>query len=157
MRKRMALAVALVTLVAAASLSLLIARQQNPVAGDGTGPAAAAPADGDTTGATDPVAAAPAERDESPQAAAMQERGRAVYDAANCARCHSIAGQGNPRNPLDGVAARRTAAELEAWTFGGGAVADSLAPAVLRTKQQYRDLPAADVTALVAYLGTLRE
>ena len=35
-----------------------------------------------------------------------------------CARCHSIAGKGNPRRPLDGVGARRNAAELRDWNIG---------------------------------------
>jgi mono/diheme cytochrome c family protein len=155
----MALAVALVTLVAAASLSLLIARQQNPPATNETlasvpDPAAAARVDRDAEAAPGAVAAAPADRDVEGEAA-VQQRGRAVYNSSNCARCHSIAGEGNPRNPLDGVGARRTAAELEAWTLGSGAVADSLAPAVLRAKQQYRELSAEDVTALVRYLASL--
>ena len=31
------------------------------------------------------------------------EAGRKIYQQQGCGLCHSIAGQGNPRNPLDGV------------------------------------------------------
>ena len=39
--------------------------------------------------------------------------GRRVYQQQTCARYHSIAGEGNPRNSLDGVGARRTRASCE--------------------------------------------
>jgi mono/diheme cytochrome c family protein len=83
-------------------------------------------------------------------------RGRAVYAQQRCASCHEIAGAGNPRYPLDGVANRRSASELMAWTVAPSALEDSLPPSAFRRKQQYAGLPAADLNALVAYLSTLR-
>jgi mono/diheme cytochrome c family protein len=82
-------------------------------------------------------------------------RGRGVYAEQGCSSCHSIAGSGNPRNPLDGVGARRTRAELFEWVTGTGAVADQLSPAVVRRKERYRDLSPNDLNAVVAYLASL--
>ncbi|MBB5014257.1 c-type cytochrome [Rehaibacterium terrae] len=82
-------------------------------------------------------------------------RGRAVYDAQGCARCHSIAGQGSPRSPLDGVGARIPRELLGDWVVGSEAVADELAPRVLAAKRPYAKMPAEDLAALVAYLASL--
>ena len=83
------------------------------------------------------------------------ERGRAVYDAQKCATCHSIAGEGNPRNPLDGVASRWDASELRDWITGTGVAAEVLSAAVVSRKQRYQSIPAAELNGLVAYLSGL--
>jgi mono/diheme cytochrome c family protein len=82
-------------------------------------------------------------------------RGREVYAGQGCASCHAIAGSGNPRNPLDGVGARRSRAELLEWITGTGAAADQLSPAVVRRKERYRELSPRDSNALIAYLAGL--
>jgi mono/diheme cytochrome c family protein len=82
-------------------------------------------------------------------------RGRDVYRAQGCASCHAIAGEGNPRNPLDGVGAHRSAVELREWITGTGSATEQLAPAVVRRKRRYQEMPEADLDALVAYLATL--
>ena len=95
----------------------------------------------------------------TPAAAAVRSsdavRGREVYNAQGCSSCHAIAGVGNPRNPLDDVGARRTAAELRAWITGTGSASEQLAPAVVRRKQRYLELPEAELQALVDYLASL--
>ena len=35
------------------------------------------------------------------------EAGRNIYNQQGCARCHSIGGKGNPRNPLDNIGNNR--------------------------------------------------
>ena len=82
-------------------------------------------------------------------------RGREVYAEQGCASCHAIAGAGNPRNPLDGVGARRARAELLEWITGTGSAADQLSPAVVRRKERYRNLSQDDMNALMAYLANL--
>ncbi len=82
--------------------------------------------------------------------------GRQVYQQHNCVRCHSIAGQGNPRNPLDGVASRYDVAELREWIIGGETLQDELPAYALRVKQSYREMPADDLDALLAYMQSLR-
>lgn len=83
-------------------------------------------------------------------------RGKSVYAAQKCSSCHSIAGDGNPRYPLDAVGSHLNREDLVAWTTGTGAVADILPPGIVRRKQRYRSLPQDDLDALVSYLSTLK-
>jgi len=92
-----------------------------------------------------------AEPPRSVEAQAAQ-RGRLIYVESGCPTCHSVAGVGNPRNPLDGVSARLDEDRIRAWIVGAGALADSLPPSAARRKRGYRALPGEDLEALVAYL-----
>jgi len=83
--------------------------------------------------------------------------GRSVFDEQRCARCHSIAGQGNPRSPLDGVGSRLSREEIRQWIVADDAIKDDLSPRALSAKQTYAALPAAQLDALVDYLQGLRE
>jgi mono/diheme cytochrome c family protein len=83
--------------------------------------------------------------------------GRRVYDANGCAACHAVAGQGNPRSPLDGIGSRLGSEEIRQWIVGDEAVQDDLSPRALKAKREYAALPAADLDALVAYLQALVE
>lgn len=77
------------------------------------------------------------------------ERGQQVYAAQKCMMCHSIAGKGNPKTPLDDVGGRMSADDLKKYITAPKSVkADSKMKA-------YPSLPAADLDALVAYLKTL--
>jgi len=169
MRERIARAICLLSLGVVATLSYLFARQHNPIE----------PAAGPTTPASAVVSAAPATspgpgpRDAtgtattSDSAATITEplaqpsadtitRGRAVYARNGCATCHSIAGEGNPRYPLDGTGDRWEPEDLRDWIIGSGIAADLLNDAMRRRKQRYANLPEADLSALVDYLATLK-
>jgi mono/diheme cytochrome c family protein len=98
-----------------------------------------------------PVASVPAAPDAS-GGAALIDRGRQLFDDHGCMRCHSIAGQGSPRSPLDGVGGRMDGEETLHWIIGDDAVRDELAPRVLSAKQPYQALPKDELDALVAYL-----
>ena len=89
-------------------------------------------------------------------ASARVEPGRVVFDAQGCARCHAVAGKGNPRSPLDGVGARRDAAALRDWTLATGSAETKLSARAANIKQTYRELPTAELDALIAYLQSLR-
>ena len=43
-------------------------------------------------------------------------RGRTVYAEQRCRACHSIAGEGNTRSPLDGVGGRLTEKQIRLWS-----------------------------------------
>lgn len=90
-------------------------------------------------------------------ATADAERGKAVYEDQGCARCHSIAGKGSPRSPLDGVGSRLDRAELHDWIVAAEAVQDELSPRAVSAKQGYAKLPAEDLEALIEYLRSLKE
>lgn len=86
---------------------------------------------------------------------ALVETGRRVYQEQNCSMCHAIAGEGNPRFPLDGVGARRDAAELRNWILATGPAGEALSSRAVRAKSAYRDLDDAALDALVAYMQSL--
>jgi mono/diheme cytochrome c family protein len=51
----------------------------------------------------------------SAQDAKQIERGMKVYADQKCSVCHSIAGKGNPKGPLDDVGSRLSADEIRQW------------------------------------------
>jgi mono/diheme cytochrome c family protein len=107
----------------------------------------------------DKVALAPgaapslAETDASKQV--LIAAGRRVFEAQGCMRCHAVAGEGNLRNPLDGVARRLTAEAIRQWILAPAELEDQLSSRAFQAKQAYRDLPADDMDALVIYLQSL--
>ena len=135
MREQWARMIAIVTGAIVVLLSVGFALVQNP---PGTRPADPAPE--------------LVEMELDPQVVA---RGRQVFEEQNCMRCHSVAGEGSPRSPLDHSAAELDADQLLAFTVGSESVADKLAPRTLAAKQPYKELPAEDLDALVAYLQSL--
>ena len=51
----------------------------------------------------------------SAQDAAQIERAKKVYVEKKCANCHSIAGKGNKKGPMDDVGTRLSEADIRAW------------------------------------------
>jgi mono/diheme cytochrome c family protein len=98
----------------------------------------------------------------APAAAAGQDeaqvkRGEEVYAAQKCSVCHSIAGKGGKKNPLDGVGAKLTADEIRQWIVDPkGMTAKTKSTAKPPMPDKYGKLPAADIDAMVAYLASLK-
>ena len=88
--------------------------------------------------------------------AARIAAGRKVFEAQDCMRCHSVAGEGSPRSPLDGVAAELDRATLRAFAIGDDTVKDQLSPRTLAAKRNFQSLPAEDIEALADYLASLK-
>lgn len=63
------------------------------------------------------------------------EAGRQVYQQLTRACCHSIGGKGNPRNPLGGIATRRSAEALRDWIIGVNTLQHSLPERAFKLKQ----------------------
>jgi mono/diheme cytochrome c family protein len=86
--------------------------------------------------------------------------GRKVYEQRKCATCHMIAGQGNVRFKLDGVASRLSREDLRRWLTETDAMERALPqqPAVRMSEwlESNRKISDADVEALVAYLYSLK-
>jgi mono/diheme cytochrome c family protein len=92
----------------------------------------------------------------SAQTPAQVEQGQKVYAAQKCAMCHSIAGKGNAKGPLDKVGAKLTAADIRSWmTDAEGMTAKTKAPRKPFMKS-YPSLAASDLDALVAYMQSLK-
>jgi mono/diheme cytochrome c family protein len=92
-----------------------------------------------------------------PAAAQDAAKGQAVYTAQKCQMCHSIAGKGSKANPLDGVGAKLSAADIKQWiTHPTEAAAKAKSTKKPPMPNKYGSLPAADLDALVAYMQSLK-
>lgn len=83
------------------------------------------------------------------------ETGRMLYREQTCMRCHSIGGQGNPRNPLDNVGLKHTAEVMREWIIGADTLETMLSERTFRKKQPYKKLSDDDIDALVIYMQSL--
>jgi mono/diheme cytochrome c family protein len=93
----------------------------------------------------------------TPAAAQDAKHGEAVYAAQKCSMCHAIAGKGKAANPLDGVGAKLSAADIKQWIVDPkGMTAKSGSTKKPPMPAKYAGLPAADIDALVAYLSSLK-
>jgi mono/diheme cytochrome c family protein len=83
-------------------------------------------------------------------AAEDHAKGKEVYAANKCQMCHMIDGAGNKRAPLDGVGSRLSKDDIRKWI---------LTPAEMNPKVKkpnFAKIAAADLTALVDYLASLK-
>lgn len=147
MRERWAIVLAVLTGMVVVLASSAFAALQNPRSD-------AALADASVAIPVDAVsqAEAPVPVDEAALDPAS-DRGRAVYQANGCARCHQLADEGSPRSPLDGVGSRRSREELRQWITADDAVADELSKRAWEAKMIYRELPPEDLEVLLDYLA----
>lgn len=83
-------------------------------------------------------------------------RGQAVYAEQKCSLCHSIAGKGNAKGPLDAVGSKTSAADLKAWIVDAKGMT-AKTKATRKPDMKSYTLPDADVDALVAYMLTLKK
>ena len=93
-------------------------------------------------------------------AAAAQDakvaKGQQLFVDQKCSLCHSIAGKGNAKGSLDGVASKLSADEIRSWiTDSKGMTAKT--KATRKPEMKAFTLPKDDVDALVAYLTTLKK
>jgi len=93
----------------------------------------------------------------SPAVAQDAKKGEEVYAAQKCSTCHSIAGKGKTANPLDGVGAKLSAADIKQWIVDPKTMTEkSKSTKKPPMPAKYASLPAADIDALVAYLSSLK-
>lgn len=140
MRERWSQILTVLTVALALLLAYTVADLRNPT--EDAAASASPPPQADA--APEPAAAGA----DSAQASA----GKEIYDREGCARCHSIAGEGSRRSPLDGVGERLSAEEIRKWIAAAPELEEELSPRVFRVKQGYGELPEDELVALVAYL-----
>jgi mono/diheme cytochrome c family protein len=85
------------------------------------------------------------------------EKGMKVYTEQKCALCHSIAGKGNAKGSLDGVATKLKEAEIREWIVDPKAMTAKTKAERKPLMKAYPNLPKEDVDALVAYMMTLKK
>jgi mono/diheme cytochrome c family protein len=84
-------------------------------------------------------------------------KGEQVYAAQKCSVCHAIAGKGNKANPLDGVGAKLSAADIRAWIVDPVAMtAKTSSTKKPPMPKKWASLPAAELDGLVAYMQSLK-
>jgi mono/diheme cytochrome c family protein len=90
-------------------------------------------------------------------AAAQADEGAKVYAAQKCAICHSIAGVGNKKLPLDGVGSKLTAAQIREWMVNPIDAAKKANSTAKPAMKAYPNLPKGELDALVAYMQSLKK
>ncbi len=91
------------------------------------------------------------------QDAALVKKGQEVFAAQKCSMCHSIAGKGNIKGPLDDVGSKFSAAELHEWIVNWKVMAAKHNATRKPPMKDFSSLPKSDVDALVGYLQTLKK
>ena len=86
----------------------------------------------------------------------LKAKGAALFTDQKCTLCHSIAGKGNVKGPLDGVGSKDSEADIRAWISDANAMTAKTGATRKPAMKQFT-LDKADVDALVAYLTTLKK
>ena len=73
-----------------------------------------------------------------------------------CSMCHSIAGKGNKKYPLDGVGGKSSAADIKEWLVNPDAQHREETEKPVMKMKSYKTLSAQDIDDLVAYVGSLK-
>jgi mono/diheme cytochrome c family protein len=87
--------------------------------------------------------------------AQAQEAGAKVYAAQKCSICHSIAGEGNKKLPLDGVGKKLTVDEIREWIVTPVEAAKKANSTAKPPMRAFAKLAKEDLDALVAYMKSL--
>lgn len=97
----------------------------------------------------------------APASAQDKDKGAKVFTDRGCPMCHSIAGKGNAKGPLDEVGSKLTPAEIRSWiTDPAGNAAKAKAerkPPMAAMQAKFKDLPKQDLDDLVAYLAAQKK
>jgi cytochrome c2 len=91
----------------------------------------------------------------SAQDAAQIERAKKVYVEKKCANCHSIAGKGNKKGPMDDVGSRISEADIRAWLSNPLEMAKKTKSD--RKPAMKAGLTGADLEDMVAYMLSLKK
>ena len=83
-------------------------------------------------------------------------KGQQIVADQKCSLCHSIAGKGNPKGPLDDVGSKLSAADIRGWITDAKTMT-AKAKATRKPDMKQYSLSKEDVDSLVAYLSTLKK
>ena len=86
----------------------------------------------------------------------LKVKGAQIFVDQKCALCHSVAGKGNVKGPMDDVGSRLSPADIRAWIADAKAMT-AKSGATRKPEMKQFTLAAEDVDALVAYLTTLKK
>jgi mono/diheme cytochrome c family protein len=92
----------------------------------------------------------------SAASAQSAEAGKKVYDAQKCGVCHSVAGVGNKKGPLEDAAAKLSADQIRQWIVDAPTMA-AKTNATRKPPMKAYMLAKEEVDALVAYIQSLKK
>ena len=93
----------------------------------------------------------------SAQDQAQVDAGQKAFAAQKCSICHSIAGQGNKKGPLDGIGSTLSADDIRQWLMNAPEMAAKIKAERKPAMKAYATLPKADLDGLVTYLSSLKK
>lgn len=82
--------------------------------------------------------------------------GEKVYAAQKCSLCHSIAGKGNAKGPLDEVGSKLSDGEIRSWLTDAKGMTEKT-HATRKPAMKAYTLSKADVDALGVYLSAMKK
>lgn len=91
------------------------------------------------------------------QDTAKIERGQKVYAAQKCNLCHSIAGKGAKKGPLDEVGSKLSEDDIRQWIVNAPEMTKKTKALRKPVMKNYSQLPKEDVDGLVAYMQSLKK
>ena len=91
------------------------------------------------------------------QDAKLVERGQKLYAEQKCSMCHSVAGKGNAKGPIDDAGTKYTAEELRQWLINPKEMSAKVKSTRKPPMSNYAKLSKEDIEALVAYMQTLKK
>jgi mono/diheme cytochrome c family protein len=83
--------------------------------------------------------------------------GKQVFTDSKCSVCHSIAGQGNKKGPLDEAGSKLSAADVRMWITSAPDMAAKAKADRKPPMKGYPDMAKADLDDLVAYVSSLKK
>jgi mono/diheme cytochrome c family protein len=86
----------------------------------------------------------------------LKAKGEKLFVDQKCTLCHSVAGKGNLKGPLDGVGAKDSAADIRAWITDANSMTAKTGATRKPAMKQF-SLERDDVDALVAYVSSLKK
>ena len=86
----------------------------------------------------------------------LKAKGEKLFTDQKCSLCHSVAGKGNTKGPLDDAGSKLSAADIRSWLTDANAMTAKTGAARKPAMKQFA-LEKDDVDALVAYVTTLKK
>ena len=88
---------------------------------------------------------------------AAVDRGVKVFADQKCSMCHSVAGKGNAKGPLDNAGGKLSAEDIRQWLIAPRVMAEKAKATRKPLMPEYTKLSKEDLDGLVAYLRTLKK
>lgn len=88
---------------------------------------------------------------------AKVEKGMKLFADSKCSMCHSVAGKGNAKGPLDGVGSKLTAEEIRQWLINPAEMTGKTKATRKPPMPPFAKLAKEDLDALIAYMQTLKK